>query len=321
MKWHAGLFNSHLTETAPTGIPTYRLTGTLAYRHTGSPAHDYLMQLDLAAAVLLSALLHALWNSFVKVGSDRLASIAVISATGAVLSAPVAALVGWPAAAYLPFLAASVLTHLVYYYCLINAYRFGDLSRVYPLARGLAPPVVAVGAAVVAGEWLDLREIVGIALVSCGIASLIVGPSSAGDRRSLWFAVATGGMIALYTIIDGLGARRAGRALSYIAWMNLFEGATLLLAARVYRGRTLWPALRADLPRTVLAGSMATLGYGIVIYAMSRAAMAHVSALRETSVVIAALIGTVVLGEPGAVARVAAAVVVAAGVIVMNWRG
>jgi len=279
------------------------------------------MPFDLAAAVLLSAVLHALWNSFVKVGRDRLASIAVISVTGGVLSVPVAAAAAWPSAASLPFLIGSVLSHLVYYYCLVNAYRFGDLSRVYPLARGLAPPVVAVGAAVVAGEWLELREIAGIALVSCGIASLVAGAGEASDRRALWFAAATGLMIATYTIIDGLGARYAGQALSYIAWMNIGESATLLAAARLRRGARIWPLLRADLRRTVLAGVMATIGYGIVIYAMSRGAMAHVSALRETSVVIAALIGTVVLGEPGALARIGAAVVVAAGVIVMNWRG
>lgn len=279
------------------------------------------LQLDLAAAVLLAAVLHALWNSFVKAGRDRLASIAVISATGGLLSAPVALVAAWPGMASLPFLVGSVLTHLVYYYCLINAYRFGDLSRVYPLARGLAPPVVAVGAALVAGEWLQLREVVGIALVSCGIASLVAGADRIGDRRALWFAAATGGMIAVYTIIDGLGARRAGHALSYIAWMNILESSALLAAARWYRGARIWRGLRPNLSRTVVAGAMATLGYGIVIYAMSRGAMAHVSALRETSVVLAALIGTVVLGEPGAVSRVAAAAVVAVGVIVMNWRG
>jgi drug/metabolite transporter (DMT)-like permease len=278
------------------------------------------MSLDLVAAVLLAALLHALWNSFVKAGRDRLSSITVISVTGGLLSIPVAALTAWPGVAALPFLLGSVLTHLVYYYCLISAYRFGDLSRVYPLARGLAPPVVAVGAALAAGEWLGLRETAGIVLVSCGIASLIAGAGGVGDRRALWFAAATGGMIATYTIIDGLGARRSSHAVSYIAWMNIFESTALLAAARWYRGEHLWVRLRSNLGRTLGAGVMATLGYGIVIYAMSRGAMAHVSALRETSVVIAALIGTLVLGEPGAVPRVCAAAVVAAGVIVMNWR-
>jgi len=278
------------------------------------------LQLDLAAAVLFAALLHALWNSFVKVGHDRLASIAVICGVGGLLSAPVAALVPLPAAPSTPFLLASVCTHVVYYYCLLNAYRFGDLSRVYPLARGLAPPVVAIGAALVAREWLQPHEVVGIALVSCGIVSLVASARGGGDRRSLWFAAATGGMIAIYTVIDGLGARHAGQALSYIAWMNMLEASTVLAVARLRRGAPIWPALRTDLPRGTVAGVMATLGYGIVVFAMSRAAMAHVSALRETSVVIAALIGTLVLGEPGAVPRIAAALVVAAGVIVMNWR-
>jgi drug/metabolite transporter (DMT)-like permease len=279
------------------------------------------LQLDLAAAVLVAALLHALWNSFVKAGRDRLASIAVISATGGLLSAPVAAFTAWPGMTSVPFLAGTVVTHLVYYYCLINAYRFGDLSRVYPLARGLAPPIVAVGAALVAGEWLTGREVIGIVLVSCGIASLVGGGGAAEDRRAVWFAAATGGMIAVYTIIDGLGARHARQALGYIAWMNICESAALLLVARGWRGPSIWTALRGELPRTIVAGVMATLGYGIVIYAMSRGAMAHVSALRETSVVIAALIGTWALGEPGALARIAAAVIVAAGVVVMNWRG
>jgi drug/metabolite transporter (DMT)-like permease len=279
------------------------------------------LQLDLAAAVLVSAILHAVWNSFVKVGGDRLASLVVIVITGGLLSAPLAALVPLPAAGSVPFIAASVLSHLVYYYCLLNAYRFGDLSSVYPLARGLAPPVVGVGAALVAGEWLTPREMVGIGLVSCGIASLIAGARLGADRRSVWFAVATGGMIAIYTVVDGLGARRAGLAVSYIAWMNLAEMLTVMSAARLRRGATMWSALLVGLPRGVLAGVMATLGYGIVVYAMSRGAMAHVSALRETSVVIAALIGTVVLGEPGAAGRVTAAVVVALGVVVMNWRG
>jgi drug/metabolite transporter (DMT)-like permease len=281
------------------------------------------LQLGLALAVLLSALLHALWNSLVKVGRDRLASITVIVVTGGALSAPIAAVVPLPTATTLAFVAASVLTHLVYYYFLINAYRFGDLSRVYPLARGLAPPTVAIGAALVAGEWLSARELVGVALVFCGIASLTLGADggNGSDPRSLWFAIATGGMIALYTIIDGLGARYSPQALTYVAWMNMLETVGVLIAARVRRGRVVWSALLVDLPRGVLAGAMATVGYGIVVYAMSRGTLAHVSALRETSVVIAALIGTVVLGERGAPARIAAAAIVAAGVIVMNWPG
>lgn len=273
---------------------------------------------SLILLVLLSALLHALWNSFVKVGQDRLVSVAVICATGGALSAPLALALPLPGAAGFGFALLSVTVHLAYYFCLVNAYRFGDLSRVYPLARGLAPPLVAIGAALLAGEWLSAREVLGVALVSLGIASLVVGASAGTERRGLWFAAATGATIGIYTIIDGLGGRSVPRALSYIAWLNMLEGAVLLAAARARRGPAVWPALRAVLPRGAVAGVMATVGYGIVIYAMSRSGMAHVSALRETSVVIAALIGTVVLGEPGAVSRVAAAAVVAAGVIVLN---
>ncbi|MFN8643101.1 MAG: transporter [Candidatus Binatia bacterium] len=181
------------------------------------------MDPSLILLVLLAALLHALWNSFVKVGQDRLVSVAVICATGAVLSAPVAVLVPLPGPAGFGFALLSATVHLAYYFCLVNAYRFGDLSRVYPLARGLAPPLVAVGAAVVAGEWLSGREVLGVALVSLGIASLVLGAGAGSERRGLWFAGATGAMIGVYTVLDGLGGRSVPRALSYIAWLNMFE--------------------------------------------------------------------------------------------------
>ena len=279
------------------------------------------MDLSLVALVLLAALLHALWNSFVKVGSDRLASVAAICATGGLLSLPVALATPLPGPASFGFALASVTVHFAYYYCLINAYRFGDLSRAYPLARGLAPPLVALGAALAAGEWLRPREVAGIALVSVGIASLVIGARGQTERRGLWFAAATGAMIGIYTVIDGLGGRSTRVTLSYIAWLNMFEGAVLVAALRVRRGPAGWAALRATLPNGAVAGLMATVGYGSVIYAMSHGAMAHVSALRETSVVIAALIGTLVLGESGAASRIAAAAVVAGGVVVLTWRG
>lgn len=278
------------------------------------------MDLSLVALVLLSALLHALWNSFVKVGNDRLASVAVICASGGLFSLPVALLTPLPGLASFGFALGSVTVHFAYYYCLINAYRFGDLSHVYPLARGLAPPLVAIGAALAAGEWLSPHEIIGVGLVSLGIASLVLGARRHAEARGLWFAAATGATIGVYTVVDGLGGRSTPVALSYIAWINMLEGAVLLAALRVRRGKSAWRAMRATLPAGAVAGLMAAVGYGIVIYAMSHGAMAHVSALRETSVVIAALIGTLVLGESGAVSRVAAAAVVGGGVVVLTWR-
>jgi drug/metabolite transporter (DMT)-like permease len=282
------------------------------------------LEVDLAAAVLLAAVLHAVWNSFVKAGRDRLASMTVIAITGGVLVAPGVALLPLPAAPSIGYLVGSVLTHLVYFFFLIRAYRFGDLSRVYPMARGIAPPAVAILAAFAAGEVPNRREIAGIALVSFGIASLVfdsTGARRADDRLWFWLALLTGATIALYTVIDGMGARRAGDALSYIVWLHMGDAVMLTIVSRVRRGRAIWRAVRGEAGVGALAGIMATLAYGIVIYAMSRGAMAYVSALRETSVVIAALIGTVVLGEEGTARRVAAAAVVAAGVILMSWRG
>lgn len=280
------------------------------------------MSLPLISAVLLAALLHALWNSFVKIGGDRLASVVVIVATGGVLALPLALAFPLPGPRTWPFVAATTAVHLVYYYCLINAYRFGDLSRVYPLARGVAPPLVVLGAAVAAGELPTAREAFGIALISGGIASLVIGPAPAPppDRRSLWFALATGAMIATYTVIDGLGGRSVANPLSYIAWMNIGEAVAVIGAARLRRGAALWDEVPPALGRGIAAGAMAAVAYAIVIVALRLGAMANVSALRETSVVIAALIGTLVLGEPGLVRRVGAALVVCAGALVMHWR-
>lgn len=281
------------------------------------------LEFHIVALMLLSALLHASWNGLVKAETtDRLVTFMVVMVSGGVFALFFLPFVAVPAAAALPFLAASALIHYVYYYTLLNAYAHGDLSHVYPIARGSAPALVAVISAIVAGEFLSLREVAGVGLVSLGIGSLAMGRSASGGDplKATIFALITGALIAAYSVVDGLGARAAGHPLSYIVWLNLLEAPGVLLYVLAQRGWRILPALRKVAGRAAIGGTIATFGYGIAIWALSLGAMAHVAALRETSVLFATLIGTRLLGESFGVRRLAAALVVVAGLLLMNLR-
>ncbi|MBL8834790.1 MAG: EamA family transporter [Alphaproteobacteria bacterium] len=282
------------------------------------------LELHIVALMLISALLHASWNGLVKAETtDRLVSFMVVMVSGGVFALFFLPFVEIPAAAALPFLLASALIHYVYYFTLLNAYAHGDLSHVYPIARGSAPALVAVISAVVAGEFLTLREVAGVGLVSLGIGSLAIGRSASGGGdplKATIFALITGALIAAYSVVDGLGARAAGNPLSYIVWLNLLESPGILIYVLAQRGWRIMPALRKVAGRAAIGGTIATFGYGIAIWALSLGAMAHVAALRETSVLFATLIGTRLLGESFGARRLAAALVVVAGLLLMNLR-
>jgi drug/metabolite transporter (DMT)-like permease len=188
-----------------------------------------------------------------------------------------------------------------------------------PVARGLGPTLVAIFSDALVGEHVSLHEGLGVALVSLGIIGLALGNGWRGvGGRGTLFAVLTGMTIAAYTVADGTGVRHAGNPLSYIVWLNIVEGPWLLLLAFYLRGAALKPYLKAQWWRGSAGGVLAALGYGIAIWALSLGAMAHVAALRETSVLFAALIGTFLLGERFGVKRIVAAALIVAGLILMN---
>ncbi len=280
------------------------------------------MKLDpfVAALVLLAALMHASWNAVVKSDRDRLASFGLVMLAGSVLG-----LAALPFASPLPrvawpYLAASIIAHNFYYFFLLRAYAHGDLSHVYPIARGLGPLLVAVLSGRLAGEYLSLSEASGVALVSGGIASLAfsTGWPRGSEWRPVLYATGTGLAIAGYTLVDGLGVRASGNALGYIVWLNILEGPWVFVAALWKRGPALWPYLQTHWWRGTAGGIVATLAYAIAVWAMSIGAMAQVAALRETSVLFAAAIGAILLGEGFGWRRVAAALLVAAGLLLMN---
>ena len=180
--------------------------------------------------------------------------------------------------------------------------------------------MVAAGAALFAGEALGGAELAGIAVVSAGIVSLMLGGGYGvrGDRRAIVYPLATGVMIAAYTVVDGLGVRASGSPAGYIGWMFVVCAIPITLAALARRRAAALTFLRRNSGPALLGGVLAFGAYGLVIWALSLGAMAHVSALRETSVVIAALIGTRLLGEPFGRRRVLSAGVVVAGVVLLN---
>jgi len=279
--------------------------------------------------LLMAALMHASWNAILKSDrSDRLATFGVIMTTGT--------LMGLCAVPFLPliepaawkYLASSVLIHVLYYTFLLKAYSYGDLSHTYPIARGLGPLLVALVSGRFIGEHLRPQDIWGILLLSFGLIALAMPLRNVvprpGSRHGLatLFAVLTGFTIAAYIIADGLGVRSAGptfqHRLSYIAWLCVVEGPWLLVLAIVLRPGTVWAHLRRTWWRGAIGGVIANVGYGIAIYALVLGPMAHIAALRETSVLFGALMGTLLLGEPFGLRRVAAAFVIVVGLVMMN---
>ena len=300
------------------------------------------MPTEIVAIVLVAALAHASWNALIKSDDDRLVTLGAINAVRFLLCIPIVLALPLPDRASWPYLAASSILHVGYYIFLISAYRFGDLSKVYPLARGLSPLIVAAGAYAFAGERLSPMALVGVAVACAGIASLSLGDgatpagsarvhtgalSSAGDgaaqaranRRGVVFAAGTAVFIAAYTVTDAMGARLSGHVVSYVAWLSILDGLPMLLAAGALRRAALSRHLAARAWKSMAGGALQLTAYGLVVWALVLAPMAAVSALRETSVLFAAIIGVKLLGEPLGTHRITAAALVAAGIMLIEW--
>ena len=278
------------------------------------------LQLNLVYLVLLAAVSHAVWNAIVKISGDRFLTATAVLGSGTVAGVFFVPLVPMPSPEMWPYLIASVAIHAVYHLVLINAYRFGDLTQVYPLARGSAPLLVAVLAALTAGEIPGAVAMAGIALVSLGIISLSFERRADAEHhgKSVVLALATGFLISVYTVVDGLGIRLSNSLWSYIVWLMVLEGVPFLAWTALRRRHTVAPFLRREWKRALAGGVLSKLAYGCVLYALASGAMAHVSALRETSVLFAAVIGTVMLKERFGARRIIAAAVIAAGIITMQ---
>ncbi len=271
-----------------------------------------------AGLVLLAALAHAVWNALVKGGPDRLVMQALVIGTPATVAACALPFLPLPDPAAWPYLGASAVVHTVYFATLIAAYRHGDLSLVYPIARGTAPMFTALGAWLFAAEALGPLEAAGICLLSGAIVSLALRPGDGTSLRGVAWALATSLTIVMYSLIDGLGGRVAGEVFAYIAWMFALSGVPLGVATLWLRRGRLKASFAPCLRTGVFGGLIGGAGYAIVIWAMSQAPVAHVVALRETSVLMAAAIGALAFREPFGRRRILAAGAVVVGAALMR---
>jgi phosphonate utilization associated putative membrane protein len=279
----------------------------------------------IVAVVLCAALLHASWNALIKSGGDKAADTALITVAGAVVAFPFMLWVGLPNWGAWPYLLASLVIHVGYYIALVEAYKHGDLGLTYPIMRGFAPLLVALGSSVFIGEVPSAASWLGIVGITVGVA--LVGLAHPGEalhhRRALMFAFANACLIAIYTTVDGVGVRANGGAARYVLLLFVLDGflyPALVWWRRSAAERTALAAYaRTRWPMATLGGSASIGAYGIALWAMTRAPVASVAALRETSVLFAAVLGTVLLKERFGLQRALGTFVIVAGVMALRF--
>ncbi|NOZ32954.1 MAG: EamA family transporter [Alphaproteobacteria bacterium] len=267
--------------------------------------------------VLTAAILHAVWNALIKGASDRLLTLGLIASGHVMVGVALIVLYAPPAPAAWPYIAASTVIHFFYYWFLLNSYRLGDLSHVYPISRGIAPVLISLGAVLFAGENLAPAAWGAVFVVSFGIIILAWGGGRDGmGTKALGAALLTGTMIATYSVVDGIGVRVSGSPLGYIGWLFFFE--IYVAGFILWRQRAKLSTLPA---RTwglgVLGGLLSAAAYGLVIFAKNIAPFGAVSAVRESSVIVAALIGVLIFGERPWAKRLVAALIVVAGIVLL----
>ena len=279
---------------------------------------DHALTATVAFVAIGAGVLHASWNAVAKQFDDKLVAFALVGVSSTVGGAVTLAATGLPAGAAIPFVIGSGAIHIAYYLALMSAYRLGAFNQTYPIARGTSPLVIALGAYLIAGEGLAPLPLVGVLVLGAGLTSLAFTSRRVGgdELPAIAAALLTGLTIAAYSLVDGLGVRRAGDPFAYAGLLFLIQGPTFAAVAALRRGAAGWGD-RATCARGIAAGTVALVAYGLVLWAQTRAPLAEVAALRETSVIVAALIGLVFFHEGFGARRLAAAAAVAAGVILI----
>ncbi|WP_102959821.1 DMT family transporter [Mangrovicella endophytica] len=278
------------------------------------------MSSTVFAAVILAALLHAAWNALLKSETDKLAGGVGVSIGGVPLALAGIAVAGFPPLAAWPYVLASAVIHTFYYLCLLNAYRAADFTQVYPVARGIAPVLTACFGVIMLGEVLTPLQTAAVVIIGSGVTSLVFAGRS--DRNltgaGLAYALATGVLIATYSLNDGAGAREAGSSLSFYGTSSILNCALLCLYVRIARPGTLCACFTRARSSTLVGGPVSFVAYAIVTWAFSQAPIATVSALREVSVAFAILIGTFVLKERMNWRKIASTFVTLTGAILLR---
>lgn len=278
------------------------------------------METPVFLAVLMAAFLHAGWNAVVKLGLDRVSTVLLLALVQALIALPLLPFVPVPAPQAWAWIATAAMLHSGYKIFLVQAYAHADLSQAYPLARGTAPLIVMVFSALMLGETFGGQELAAIIAISCGILLMAAKGSMQGrmSGRALFFAFGTAGFTASYTLVDGIGARTAGTPSGFILWMVLGDAAVMCLWAGLRRGGRAFPALLPAWKTGLAAGAMSLGSYWIAVWAFTRAPIALVAALRESSILFAVLIAAFVLREPVSRWRWISAGAIATGIVLMK---
>lgn len=264
--------------------------------------------------------MHAAWNAIAKAGPVTLLDIATMAVAAAALCAVVLPFLPFPERASWPWLAASVLLHFLYFVALVGAYQWGDFSHAYPLMRGLAPLLVALFGIVLFDDQLTAAMWAGVVLISSGVLlPFWLRPAAFRvPAKGTLFALSNALIIAAYTLVDGMGTRLSANPVSYCLWLFLFDAFPIMALALARHGNGVWDYMRQRWQPGVLGGALTLGSYGIVLWAMTHAPIAAVAALRETSVIFAALIGCMVLREGFGAPRIAGAVLIAGGIVALR---
>lgn len=277
----------------------------------------------VTCAVLLAAVTHASWNAIAHRITDKLVGFTLIMTGGVLIGLVLACFADLPAGKAWPYLIASAGIHFVYVVLLMTSFRLGDFGQAYPIARGSAPMLVTVLAAVFAHEVPDGWAAAGIALSCAGLTGVALW--GLRGRRPDWAAIgaalATGMAIAAYTVVDGLGVRASGTALGYIAWLMVVQGLWMpVYALWRWRRRTV-AVLRPFAGLGLCGAALSVAAYGLVLWAQTRAELAPIAALRESSIIVGAAIGALFFKERFGLPRIAAAGLVVVGIGLMLHTG
>jgi drug/metabolite transporter (DMT)-like permease len=276
------------------------------------------MSASVVLLALFAAALHACWNAFLRSGADRFWTMTIMALAMTVVALPVALILPLPSPEAWFYLVGSAVFQLIYSLLLVAAYRHGELGQVYPIIRGSAPLLVTLAGVIFARELPLPLSMVGICFVVLGILLLALGRGKA-STGSMLYALATGVSIAGYSTIDAVGIRLSGNTSAYIAWVFVLPGILLLVAFMAMRGPLRIDLRSRETVKAIGGGLVSLVSYGVVLLAYSMAPAGPVSALRETSVVFAVMIGWLFLSETLSAKRIAACIVVAAGAILIGF--
>ncbi|MCH2078438.1 MAG: DMT family transporter [Rhodobacteraceae bacterium] len=271
------------------------------------------MSLGVFLTILFAAALHASWNAIVKSGADKTLAMGAVVLGHIPIAVIAVFFVPFPSGETWPYIAAGVALHMGYQLFLIQSYKHGDLTQVYPIARGVAPLIVTVVSLLALGVALSSLQVAAVACIAVGIISLGLLRSSNGVRnpRAVFYALGTGVFIASYSLVDGMGARVGGSSVAYYSWLSIINGAAMTAYMACAAPGTIRAIPRDGKVLFFVGGGVSFLAYAIVTWAFTQAPIALVTALRETSIIIALFIGVIWLGErltPGKIAATIAAV-------------